>query len=140
MQTILNRQQILDSLTSWTKAWNAHDLEKIMEFFHDEVLFENWTGGRVRGKKALLEAWAPWFERDSSFHFTDEDLYVDETAQKALYRWQLDWLTSEIGYAGKLEIRRGVDALTFKDGLIIEKLTYSKTTLEIDGKRIGLST
>jgi hypothetical protein len=29
--------------------------------------------------------------------------------------------------------------MAFKDGKIIEKLTYSKTTLEIEGKRIALT-
>ena len=51
----------------------------------------------------------------------------------------LDWPSLESGYEGQPETRRGVDALTFRDGLIIEKLTYSKTTLEIDGQRVGLA-
>ena len=139
MQTMLSRQQILDALASWNEAWNAHDLDAIMELFHDDVLFENWTGGVARGKVALREAWEPWFAQDSSFRFTDEDLFVDEASQRALYRWQLDWPSHEPGYVGKAETRRGVDALTFRDGLIVEKLTYSKTTLEIDGERVKLT-
>jgi hypothetical protein len=31
-----------------------------------------------------------------------------------------------------------VDVLHFKDGKIIKKLTYSKTSLEIDGKKVKL--
>lgn len=137
--TQLTRQQIVDTLTAWSAAWNDHDLDTIMELFHENVLFENWTGGRVRGKRALREAWEPWFAADSTFRFTDEDLFVDETAQKALYRWQLDWPSQEPGHAGRAETRRGVDALTFEDGLIVEKLTYSKTTLELDGERAKLT-
>jgi hypothetical protein len=34
--------------------------------------------------------------------------------------------------------RRGVDVMHFKDGKIIRKLTYSKTTLEIDAQRVRL--
>ena len=139
MPTLLSRQQILDALASWNEAWNAHDLDTIMEIFHEDVLFENWTGGRARGKDGLREAWAPWFAQDSSFRFTDEDIFVDEPMQRALYRWQLDWPSHEPGYEGKHESRRGVDALTFRDGLIVEKLTYSKTTLEIDGERVKLT-
>ena len=58
--------------------------------------------------------------------------------QKALYRWQLEWPSIEKGCEGKPEKRRGVDVLHFKDGKIIKKLTYSKTTLEIDGQRVRL--
>ena len=65
-------------------------------------------------------------------------MFVDEVAQRALYRWRLDWPSLEAGHEGRLEARRGVDALTFKDGLIVEKLTYCKTTIEIDGLRVRL--
>ena len=135
----LTRDQIVETLTAWSQSWNAHELETIMELFHEDVLFENWTGAWVRGKSALREAWIPWFAADTTFRFTDEDLFVDQTAQKALYRWQLDWPSLEPGQAGKTETRRGVDALTFRDGLIAEKLTYSKTTLELDGERVTLT-
>jgi ketosteroid isomerase-like protein len=135
----LSRTEIVNTLTDWTGAWNAHDLDRIMQLFHDDVLFENWTGARVRGRDALAKAWLQWFATDSQFRFTDEDLFVDESSQKALYRWQLDWPSLEPGYEGRLETRRGVDVLTFRDGLIIEKLTYSKTTLEIGGQRVGLT-
>ena len=135
----LTRQEILDAFAAWASAWNAHDLDTIMELFHEDVVFENWTGARVRGKTALHEAWIPWFAADMTFRFTDEDLFVDEVAQKALYRWRLDWPSLEPGQSGKAETRRGVDALTFRDGLIVEKLTYSKTTLELDGVRVPLT-
>lgn len=135
----LTRRQILDALGDWSRAWNAHDLDTIMELFHDEILFENWTGARVRGKADLYKGWQQWFATDSEFRFTDEDIFVDEAAQKALYRWQLDWPSLEPGQSGKAETRRGVDALTFRDGLVAEKLTYSKTTLELDGERVTLT-
>jgi ketosteroid isomerase-like protein len=50
----------------------------------------------------------------------------------------LDWPSGERGYRGKPERRRGVDVMHFKDGKIIRKYTFSKTTLEIDGQRIKL--
>jgi len=50
----------------------------------------------------------------------------------------LDSPSFEKGFAGKQEQRRGVDLLHFKDGKIIEKLTYSKTTVQIDGQRVSL--
>ena len=87
----------------------------------------------------MHEAWAPWFANHGGFRFTTEELIVDETVQKVLYRWQLDWPSLEKGYEGKPELRRGVDVIHFQDGKIIKKITYSKTSIEIDGKRVQLT-
>ena len=46
---------------------------------------------------------------------------------------------TEKGYEGKPEKRRGVDVIHFKDGKIIEKLTYCKTRIEINGQRHNLT-
>ncbi len=126
-------------LTHWNDAWNEHDLGRVMELLHDEVEFENWTGGIVKGKAALRQAWAPWFANHGGFRFTTEDLFVDEKAEKVLFRWALDWPSMEKGHEGKTERRRGVDVMHFRDGKILKKYTYSKTTLEIGGKRVKLS-
>jgi ketosteroid isomerase-like protein len=136
----LKKDEIKEALDKWNEAWDAHDLEGVMALFHDEVLFENWTGGRAEGKEAVRKAWTPWFENHGNFRFTPEDTFIDEDEQKVLYRWRLDWPSFEKGFDGKAETRRGVDVIHFQDGKIIQKLTYSKTTIEIDGERIQLST
>lgn len=134
----LSRQEIIDALKEWNLAWDNHDLDGVMKLFHHEILFENWTGGKAKGKEALRKAWAPWFANHGGFRFTGEDTFIDEKEQKALYQWTLEWPSFEKGYEGRPERRRGVDVLHFQDGKIIEKLTYSKTTIEIEGKRVGL--
>jgi ketosteroid isomerase-like protein len=136
---VFSRKQIEKALAKWQRAWNEHDLDGVMELFHDEVLFVNWTGGKAKGKENLRRAWAPWFTNHGGFRFTEEETFIDEAVQKVLYRWQLKWPSSEKGYEGKPEKRQGVDVLHFRDGKIIQKLTYSKTTVEIDGKRVELS-
>jgi ketosteroid isomerase-like protein len=136
---MLSRKEIEESLRKWNEAWSKHDLDGVMELFHDEILFENWTGARAEGKEALRQAWADWFAHNGGFRFTEEETFIDEIQQKALYRWQLDWPSFEKGFEGRPETRRGVDVIHFKDGKIIRKLTYSKTTLLIDGKRVRLS-
>ena len=135
----LTRQELIDVVSKWELAWNDHDLNGVMDLFHDDVFFEHWHNANVKGKKALRDAWAPWFAKHGGFRFTTEELIVDETAQKVLYRWILDWLSLEKGYEGKAEKRRGVDVLHFQGGKIIKKITYSKTTFEIDGQRIRLT-
>ena len=136
---LLSREEIKEVLAIWNRAWDDHDLDGVMELFHDDVIFDNWTGGQANGKENLRKAWASWFENHGGFRFTEEDTYIDEKEQKALYRWQLDWPSFEKGYEGKPETRRGVDVIHFKDGKIIRKLTYSKTTLEIAGEKVRLS-
>jgi ketosteroid isomerase-like protein len=136
---MLSRKEIEVSLRKWNQAWSNYDLEGVMELFHDEIVFDNWTGGRAKGKEALRKAWTDWFANHGGFRFTEEETFIDEVQQKVLYRWRLDWPSFEKGYEGRPETRRGVDVMHFKDGKIIRKLSYSKTTVLIDDKRIPLS-
>lgn len=136
---MLTRKEIEEALERWDRAWKDHDLDGVMELFHEDVLFDNWTGGSVEGKEALRQAWAPWFANHGGFVFNLEDIFIDETDQKVSYQWYLDWPSNEKGYEGKPERRRGVDLMHFRDGKIIKKMTYSKTIIEIEGKRVRLS-
>ena len=131
----LSKQQIKETLIRWNAAWDIHDLDGVMALFHEDILFENWTGGKVVGKADLRKAWAPWFENHGGFRFIPEETFIDEAEQKVLYRWELRWPSFEKGYEGRPETRRGVDVIHFQEGKIIKKLTYSKTTVGIDGKR-----
>jgi ketosteroid isomerase-like protein len=135
---LLSKEEIKNTLRQWNLAWDRHDLEAVMELFHEQVLFDNWTGGKAEGKEALKKAWGPWFKNHGDFKFTEEETFIDEAEQKVLYRWLLEWPSFEKGYEGKVEKRRGVDVLHFKDGKIIKKLSYSKTTIEIGKKRYPL--
>jgi len=134
----LTKNEIETALKKWNHAWDNHDLDGVMDLFHDAVQFDNWTGGRVRGKNALRKAWTPWFNNHGDFRFIEEETFIDENEQKVLYRWLLEWPSFEDGQEGRPEKRRGVDVIHFEDGKIINKLTYSKTTIEIDGKRYSL--
>ena len=116
--TSLSREDIRNALKQWNLAWDNHNLEGVNELFHEEVLFENWTGGRAKGKEDLKKAWEPWFTNHRGFRFTEEETFIDEKEQKVLYRWILEWPSLEKGYEGKAEKRRGVDVLHFQDGKI----------------------
>jgi len=133
----LARQEILDALTEWMEAWNQHDLEGVMTLFHKDVVFEHWTGSRIRGKKALRRAWSPWFADHKDFRFDVRDLFVDKDAQKALLMWTLDWPCPSNGQNGDRERREGVDVLNFSEGKIVQKATFSKTRIRI-GDRVTL--
>ncbi len=136
---LLTKDEIKKALAQWNRAWDEHDLDGVMALFHEDILFDNFTGGKAEGKENLRQAWAPWFANHGGFRFIEEETFVDEDEQKVLYRWKLHWPSFEKGYEGKPEVRRGVDVIHFRDGKIIKKLTYSKTALEIEGERIPLS-
>lgn len=136
---MLTREEMASAFARWGAAWNEHDLDGVMDLFHDEIYFENWTGGSVSGKENLRQAWVPWFANHGDFKFTTEETFIDEVEQKMLFRWQLDSPSFEKGQGDKHEARRGLDILHFRDGKIVQKLTYSKTTIELDGERVRLT-
>jgi ketosteroid isomerase-like protein len=121
-----SRTEIIELTRLWLAAWNTHDIDGVMALLHDDVEFNNWTGATIVGKRALRLSWTPWFLDHGDFRFTEEDIFVDEIAQKALLRWQLEWPAPEINSARAREIRHGVDLIRFVDGKIIGKYVYSK--------------
>lgn len=125
-------------LHEWDLAWKKYDLDKVMVFFHTDAFFENWNGAYVKGAESIRKAWKNWFDNHGRFRFIEEEIFIDETVQKVLYRWILEWPSAEPGYEGQMEIRKGVDILHLHDGKIINKLTYTKTNVEIDGRRLAL--
>ena len=79
---MLTRDEMSSAFAQWGVAWNEHDLDGVMDLFHDEIYFENWTGGWVRGKENLRQAWTPWFANHGGFKFTDEETFIDESNKK----------------------------------------------------------
>ena len=127
------------TVKEWMDAWNRHDLEGVMRFFHEDVIFENWSGGRVRGKKNLYKAWRPWFTDHGKFKFETTGTVLDTSSQQALVRWRLLWPSRLKGYEGEAEQREGLDVLHFRGGMIDLKLTYTKTTVMIGGRKVPLT-
>jgi uncharacterized protein (TIGR02246 family) len=127
------------AMIRWAEAWNRHDLDEVMALFHDDVVFENWTGGRAEGKERLRQVWTPWFTNHGGFSFVTERFIIVDDEQTVIWQWYLDWPSMEKGFEGRPERRRGADVIRFRDGRVIEKITYSKTTVEIDGRPVKLS-
>ncbi len=134
----LSRDELLALVTDWMEAWNRHDFETVMALFHEDIVFHAWTGARIKSKRSLLRAWRGWFENHGDFRFDTEPFVIDSTRQCVTFAWTLDWPCSETGRAEQREIRHGMDFLRFQDGTIIEKRSYCRTTLLLDGKRVSL--
>ncbi|HET7115498.1 MAG TPA: nuclear transport factor 2 family protein [Hanamia sp.] len=134
----LSRIELQQHFDKWLIAWNNHDIRGVMEFMHNDIVFDNWNGRKISGKSNLEKTWKAWFMRHGNFKFILEDVFIDELNQKMGFTWQLEWPSLEKKYAGKPEKRRGVDILYLKEGKIFKKNTYSKTTIEIDSLQVTM--
>lgn len=119
----LTRDQISRRLVAWYDCWTRYDLEGVLSLFDDRVRYDHWDGRTIQGRPLLRFAWSSWFAR-ADFRFHEEETFIDEHAQKAVYRWRLTWpSSSDPNTPGE---RSGVDVLHFRDGLIVRKMTYSR--------------
>jgi ketosteroid isomerase-like protein len=98
----------------WARNWNAHDVEAVLEDFHDDVVFTSpvaakllpATNGVLRGKAALRRYWTAALERIPDLRFCIEGVFQGINTVVITYRNQNDDLVNEV--------------LTFKDNLIVE--------------------
>lgn len=135
-ETAMTREEISSTLEGWLEAWNRHDLDEVLALFSDDAVFETWTGIRIVGRENMRKAWEEWFEA-GGFRFVSEDIVIDEYRQIAVFPWIYEGPARCFG--GKKEKRRGIDLIVFEDGLITGKITYTKTSIEVEGRRITLT-
>ena len=100
--------------TEWLDAWNAHDLDAILEHFADDVVFSSplalqlieGSDGVIRGKADLRTYWSKGLRRSPELHFEIEDLYVGVNTLVIHYRNHSGGLVNEV--------------LTFDGPLVVE--------------------
>jgi ketosteroid isomerase-like protein len=98
----------------WVQAWNAHDVEALLQHFHNDVVFTSpvaatlrpETAGAVRGKSALRDYWTLAVSHIPDLHFVVEGVYQGIDTLVICYRNQNDGLVNEV--------------LKFRDDLVIE--------------------
>lgn len=94
----------------WARNWNAHDVDAVLDDFHEDVVFTSpvaarfrpETQGVVRGKAALRQYWITALGRIPDLRFTVEGVNTTVIA----YRNQNDNMVSEV--------------LTFQDNMVVE--------------------
>jgi hypothetical protein len=134
----LPKAELQKLMNDWLLAWDSYNLDGVFMLFDDNIVFENWDGNTIIGKNNLKREWFHWFAHHGNFRFIKEDMFIDEQEQKILYSWTLKWPSIEKKLKGKPEVRRGVDILHFKEGMIYKKISFSKTTIEIDSRQVTL--
>lgn len=68
----------------WEDAWNAHDIERLLAHFHDDVVFRSpvahrvvaGSDGVVRGKAALRGYWSKALEQIPDLYFVVTAVFV----------------------------------------------------------------
>lgn len=78
----------------WIAAWNAHDLERILDHYADDVEFASpyvvqiggEPSGRLTGKQALRSYWAKGLAMLPDLHFTLIETLVGIGAVTLVYR------------------------------------------------------
>lgn len=117
------RVRLEDLVQRFMDAWARHDLDAAMAFVAEDAIYDEFNGTVWRGKESVREGFLPQFRGDyGDIQFRFEDVFIDEQAQEALWRWRCTF-----EWKGTRRTWRGLDILRFRDGLITEKLTYAKT-------------
>jgi uncharacterized protein (TIGR02246 family) len=132
----MTRDELAAAMEGWLEAWGRYDLLEVTGLFAEDGVFETWTGLRIEGRENIRKAWKEWFEA-GGFRFVPETVLIDEESQSAAFSWLYEGPAKCFG--GRNEKRRGIDLIVFRDGLIAEKITYSKTSLEVEGRRVNLT-
>ena len=118
---------IRSTLTALCEAFNAHDLDRIMELFADDCVLEMprgdkpW-GSRSEGKPAVRKALAGRFEGLPDVHYGSEQHFVDESANTGMSKWVLTGTRKD---GQRIEVY-GCDFYTFRGGQVIRKDSYWK--------------
>lgn len=98
----------------WVEAWNAHDVEAVLEHFDEAVVFTSpvaarllpETAGVIRGKSALRAYWTKALQMIADLRFVVEGVYEGIDTIVIAYRNQVGGLVGEV--------------LRFDGGLVIE--------------------
>jgi ketosteroid isomerase-like protein len=88
----------------WVRAWNAHDVESVLQHFHDDVVFTSPvaakfvpdTAGIVYGKAALRDYWTLALQHVPTLRFVVEDVYQGVDTVAIVYRNQDDARVCEV--------------------------------------------
>jgi ketosteroid isomerase-like protein len=113
------------TLQAFLAAFNAHDLDAIMQFFADDCEFymprgQTPDGTRYAGKTAVREGLATRFSGIPDVHYGEDRHWV--AGELGVSTWLLTGTTQ----AGEPIRVRGVDLLEFRDGQIVKKDSYWK--------------
>ena len=116
-----------DTMKDLLEAFNAHDLNAIMEYFSDDCSMDfprgpEYFGKRFVGKDQVREALNSRFQGIPNVHYGDARHFVSEDGTRGASEWTLTGTTT----AGVNLKVRGCDLWEFRDGKVTRKDSYWK--------------
>ena len=129
-ETVDGRAALAKLVMDFTEAFNREDLDKMMGYFAEDAIYDEFNGTRNVGRAAIRRAFEPQFAGAfGRMRFHTEDMFLDVVAGdtgKALIRWQctLEEKTRQGAW-------RGLDILQFESGRLTEKHTYAKAKVPL---------
>lgn len=117
------RKQELNELTlAFLDAFNRNDLDGVMAFFTDDIVYDELDGTRSSGREAVRAAFADQFAgKFGAMKFIEDDTFIDADAGKVMSSWDLE-ITKDDGTL----VLRGLDLLQFVGRKVRYKQTYVK--------------
>jgi ketosteroid isomerase-like protein len=121
----MQNQVTLEILKSFLEAFNRHDLDAIMSFFHEDCVFymprgQGPRGDRSVGKQHVRAALATRFEGIPDVHYGEDAHWT--CGKFGVSEWTL---TGTMRSGERIKVR-GVDLLEFRDGKITRKDSFWK--------------
>ena len=115
----------VETLEAIGDAFNAHDLDAIMEFFAEDCSLDMprgpdpW-GQRLTGREAVREGLASRFKGLPDVHYGDARHWVSGNLGVS------EWLLTGTTHDGRPVRVRGCDHWEFRDGKVVRKDSYWK--------------
>jgi len=115
----------VDTLQAFADAWNAHDIDALMSFMHDDCVFETAAGpdacgARHLGREAVRKAFAAAWQNFPDAQWRNARHLV--AGERGISEWTF---TGTAADGSRIEAN-GVDVFTFRDGKILVKNVFRK--------------
>ena len=108
-------------IAAYDAAWNAHDLDAIVELHAPGMVFANHTAGEVVEGDAVREHIAGIFRNWPDLAFRNRRLYARDGLVVS------EWTATATDQDGRRLEWDGVDIFPFENGLIARKDVYSSS-------------
>jgi steroid delta-isomerase-like uncharacterized protein len=131
-----------EAIGRYNEAWNAHDLDAIMEMHAPDMVFENHTAGESAQGEEAREHIGSIFETWPDIRFETRRLYVRDGV--VTQEWTASATHTNTMRRGDLVAEpsgnriewRGIDVIPFEDGLVKRKDVYSDSVSIL--RQVGL--
>jgi steroid delta-isomerase-like uncharacterized protein len=125
-------QELEQFIDRYNAAWNAHDVDAILEMHTDDSVFENHTTGDLNvGKEAIGNAIRgiftvfPDLEFETRRRYIRDGLVVQEWTARGTHLGKMNRSGVEVEPTGRSVEYRGMDVIPIEDGRVARKDVYS---------------